>query len=64
MENHTHNGLDSPQLEPSDALQGFPIFTSAPTHDAPEGTIVLYSTGGVYRLYARLNKGWRVIALT
>lgn len=64
MENHTHNGVDSPQLEPSEALIGFQIFTAVPTHDAPEGTIVLYNLSGVYRLYARIGKAWRVVALT
>lgn len=62
---HLHNNIDgSPQLEPQDALEGFPISYSVPTDPAPEGTLRLYSSGGTYKLYIRINKGWRTVTLT
>lgn len=60
---HNHDGLNSPQIDPSNLL-GFRITTTAPTHQAPEGTILLYSSGGTYRIYCRINKGWRYVNLT
>lgn len=58
FENHRHTGIDSPQVDSKD-LKGFPIYATAPTHDAPEGTIVLYYAAGVWRLYIRANKTWK-----
>ena len=64
LQTHTHNGFDSPKIDPRN-LTGFPILNSVPTYDAQEGTIVLYWNGSTtYELYARINKGWRKIALT
>lgn len=61
--NHKHNGLDAERIEPKDLL-GFPIFTSAPTHKAKEGTIILANESGTYKLYAYINSGWRGTPLT
>ena len=36
------------------------VKSSAPTSVPTEGTMVAYSTGGVYRIYVYLNGGWRV----
>jgi hypothetical protein len=63
FDNHTHDGDNSLQIDPRNLL-GFPIASSAPTDAAPEGTIRLYSSGGTYKLYARINKGWRAVSLT
>lgn len=60
---HTHNGIDAPRINPKD-LKSFPIFTSAPTHDAQEGTILLANESGTYKLYAYINGGWRSVTLT
>jgi len=40
LQQHRHNGIDSPKLDPKN-FKGFPIFTTAPTHNAQEGTIIL-----------------------
>ncbi len=61
--NHRHNGQDADKINPKD-LRGFPIFTSAPTHKAEEGTIILANISGTYKLYAYINKGWREETLT
>lgn len=63
MEEHKHTGLDQPQISPRDLL-GFPIFASAPTHSAPEGTVVLFYDGANYKIYARINQTWKSAALT
>jgi len=60
---HAHNGVGSPKINPRNLL-GFQIFTSAPTHDAKEGTLVLANESGTYKLYAYINGGWRGITLT
>lgn len=60
---HKHTGQDSPKINGSD-LGGFKIYTSAPTHNAPEGTILLANESGTYKIYARINKGWRSATLT
>jgi len=63
LEQHRHNGLDAPRLNPKDFM-GFPVFTSAPTHNAQEGTIILANESGTYKLYAFINGGWRTTTLT
>jgi len=57
---HRHNKADgSDAIDPRDLL-GFPVFTSVPTHAAPEGTIVLYDDGSANRgIYAMLGGAWR-----
>lgn len=61
--NHRHNGNDADRINPKDLL-GFPIFTTAPTHVAKEGTIILANESGTYKLYAYINSGWRSVTLT
>lgn len=66
---HEHNGIDSKKLNPRNFL-GFPVFrvadaTVAPTDAAQEGMFrFYYDTVPVYRLWARINKGWRYLTLT
>ena len=36
------------------------VKNSVPTNSPPEGSMVVYSSGGVYRIYIYLNSGWRV----
>lgn len=60
---HVHGGTDSPQIDPRNLL-GFPIATSAPSDNAPEGTIRLGLVGGVYKIYARINQTWKSATLT
>ena len=52
-------------------LEQFPIIlpatqmrTSAPTHEAPEGTLTATDEAGTYKLYIRISKGWREVTLT
>lgn len=63
LEQHRHNGIDSPKLDPKN-FKGFPIFTTAPTHKPLEGTILLANESGTYYLYAFINKAWKKIELT
>lgn len=63
FDNHNHDGVNSLPIDPRNLL-GFPIVSSPPVDAAPEGTIRLYSSGGTYMLYARINKGWRAVTLT
>lgn len=43
----------------------FKILDAAPTtSDTQEGCLYLTNVGGVYGLYARINNGWRTVALT
>ena len=53
-------------LEFKDIKGGFDVFSSAPTHEAVEGKLLLYkdTTNGIYRLYARVNKSWRLLGST
>lgn len=61
---HTHDGINSPKIYPRD-LNGFPVYSSVPTHDAPEGTIVAYWDGSTtYKIYIRLNKSWKSVAVS
>jgi hypothetical protein len=59
--NHHHNGLDSPQLDPADFLD-FPITTVAPT-DMQGGNIRIYvdslTAPTVWRLYIRAGNTWK-----
>lgn len=59
---HTHDGQDAPPIDPR--MLFIPITATVPTDSAPEGTLRLYSTGGTYRLYARVSGGWHYAALT
>lgn len=61
--NHTHSGIGTQKINPSD-LKGFPIFKTAPTHTAEEGTILLANESGTYYLYARINQSWVKVELT
>lgn len=62
---HRHNGVDAPKLKPNDSLEGFPIFTAVPTHEATQGTIVLYDNGTDARgIYAMLGGTWYGVAIT
>lgn len=63
LEQHRHNGIDSPKLDPKN-FKGFPVFTTAPTHNAQEGTILLANEAGTYYLYAFINSAWRKVELT
>ena len=60
---HTHNGVGSPKINPRD-LKGFPVFTSNPTHTAPQGTIVLVDTGAVRKICTMLGGVWYEEILT
>lgn len=61
---HKHTGLDSPKINPKD-LKGFPVFTSAPTHNAQQGTIILRDNGTDTReLYVMLGGTWYKTTLT
>jgi hypothetical protein len=63
LEQHTHNGIDAPKLDPKN-FKGFPVFKSAPTHTAQEGTILLANESGTYYLYAYINSTWTKVELT
>lgn len=56
---HTHDGQNSPMLDPNAALLGFPIKTAVPSYAEIEGKIVLTNVGGAYGLYARIANAWR-----
>lgn len=62
---HAHTGFDgSPKIDPKN-FRGYPIFTSAPTHEAEEGTIVLMDDGSSSRkLYAMLGGTWYATTLS
>ena len=61
---HTHNGLDSPQVDPTDLL-GYPVRTTAPTHTGKQGEIIMVDDGAtVRRIYVYLNGTWRYTNLT
>ena len=62
---HRHNGVDAPKLNPNDSLEGFPVFSTVPTHTAPQGTIVLYDNGTDTRsIYAMLGGTWYSVNIT
>jgi hypothetical protein len=63
IENHVHNGIDSPKINPKN-LNGFQILTAAPTYAAKEGTVLLANESGTYYLYARINKSWVKVQLS
>lgn len=74
MEYHVHNGVDTPNIDPRDLL-GFPVYTFTTTtlrdtflnnNRASEGTIIFIyvTTGTVYQMQVRINKGWRAVTLT
>lgn len=60
---HSHNGIDSPQIDP-DFLLGFPIFSATPAHAAPDGTIVLSDISGTRKIWARIGGAWYSITVT
>ena len=54
-------------VEQKDIRGGFQIVTAVPAHSETEGRLLLYkdSAGsGPWRLYARINSGWRLIGST
>ena len=63
FEQHKHNGMDALKINPKD-LMGFPVFTTAPTHKAQEGTIVLANESGTYYLYAFIDGDWQKVELS
>lgn len=68
---HTHNQVDSKRLRPDEALEGFTLYTTIPSHEARQGTIALiYESSptlpatAYWRIYAYLPNssgamGWR-----
>lgn len=63
IEFHTHNGIDSPRVNPM-YLQGFPIFLSnPPTHKATEGTIIFVNKNSFVYLYVMINKVWNLLSI-
>lgn len=60
---HTHNGVDSPPIDFSNLL-GLPVIAAVPTDSPDDGTIRLYNTGGVRRLYAFIAGVWYSTTLT
>jgi hypothetical protein len=61
VEQHSHNGVDSPKIKLGDLM----LFSSTvPTKPAKEGTMVLYVNSTTYRLYIRINQLWKYVALT
>lgn len=60
---HTHNGVDSSQIDFIN-ITGLPIITAVPTDFPEDGTIRLYNTGGVRRLYAFISGVWYSVVLT
>lgn len=57
IQKHTHDGNDSPQISP-EYLLPFPTYTAAPTHAAPDGTIVLADVAGTRSIYVRIGSAW------
>lgn len=61
---HEHNGTDSSKVCAKNLL-GFKILTTAPTHQEPEGTIILVDNKVDTRtLYVRMNNTWFSVSLT
>jgi hypothetical protein len=68
---HSHNGSDSKRLRPDEALEGFTLYTTIPTHEARQGTFALIYQAvptapatANWRIYAYLpnnsgSMGWR-----
>lgn len=55
---HTHDGVDSPKLEPRNLL-GFPVQVAAPTHVGKEGEVLyMNDKSSVRRQYVYLNGNW------
>lgn len=64
IDTHQHTGTDSDQLYPQ-YFRGFPIYTSTPTHNAEEGTIVLQNDGSsTFKIFVRLNGAWKSVAVS
>lgn len=62
VENHKHNGVDSPQVNPQD-FEGFKINTSLRTDDSHEGNLELVNASGEYYITAFIDGEWRNIRL-
>lgn len=60
---HTHNGTDTPQVDPSNLLP-FPLVSAIPTDPVGGSDIRIYSSSGTYRLYVRVSGTWRYTTLT
>jgi len=59
---HDHDGVNSPLVNIKNTrLQ---ITSTIPSDYAQEGTVRAYYSGATYRLYIRINKTWRYVALT
>lgn len=70
---HTHNGTDTPKLNPQVALQGFPIYQVAnaatePTFNVSNGQIIFQTDSTTFYLWVKLLSGgvssWRYVKLT
>lgn len=60
---HSHNGVDSSIIDFTN-ISGLPVIASVPTDSPDNGTIRLYDTGGVRRLYAFIAGSWYYTLLT
>ena len=55
---HSHNGVDSQQLDPNTALSGFLIRTATPVDAALTGKLVLSNIAGTRRIWVRIAGAW------
>lgn len=60
---HNHNGIDSAIIDFTN-ITGVPVISAVPTDSPQDGTIRLYNTGGVRRLYAFIAGAWYSTTLT
>lgn len=59
------NKLSSARVVIKNLEGAFKIATSAvTTNDMQEGSLILSNESGTYKLYARINNGWRSVTLT
>lgn len=62
---HTHNGIDSPKLDPKVCLFGFPVFDHIPTSDeynAVLGAIIIVNDPLAtirYKMYGFVDDAWQ-----
>lgn len=54
---HVHNGVDSPLVDPHSII--LPVQSTVPTHNAPDGSVVLYASGSTFRVYRMHGGTWR-----
>ena len=55
---HNHDGINTSKLAIKDII---PVTAVVPAYNSQEGDLVLYSSGGTYRLYAFLAGAWRIL---